>query len=113
MPVLKYKAPTYSLHTASGQAVVKLDGRSHYLGKYGSPESYSAYRRLVAEWATTKSPLASPDLLPQEVQADLRVSELLVGYLRFAEGYYVKNGWPTGEFVNMKDAVRPRRTSPQ
>ena len=48
-------------------------------------------------------------LLPKEVRSDLRVSELLVAYLDFAKGYYVKNGRPTGEFRNMKDAVRPLR----
>ncbi len=37
----------------------------------------------------------------------LRVNELLVAYLDFAEAYYVKNGRPTGEFRNMKDAIRP------
>jgi hypothetical protein len=54
MPRLKYKLPSYSLHKASGQAVVKFDGHAHYLGKYGSPESHTAYRRLVAEWTTCK-----------------------------------------------------------
>jgi hypothetical protein len=43
MPRLKNKPPDYCLHKASGQAVVKLDGRSHYLGIYGSPESQAAY----------------------------------------------------------------------
>ena len=33
MPRLKNKPPSYCLHKASGQAVVWLDGRSHYLGK--------------------------------------------------------------------------------
>jgi integrase len=45
--------------------------------------------------------------LPEEVRVDLRVNELLVAYLDFAEGYYVKNGRPTGEFRNIKDAIRP------
>ena len=53
MPKLKHRPPSYTLHKASGQAVVKIDGRSRYLGKYGSPESHAAYRRLVAEWTTT------------------------------------------------------------
>ncbi len=32
MPKLKHKPPSYSLHKASGQAVVKIDGRS-FLGQ--------------------------------------------------------------------------------
>ena len=107
MPRLKHKPPSYSLHKASGQAVVKFDGQVHYLGKYGSPESHAAYRRLVTEWTTSKRLFATPTQLLEEARADLRISELLVAYLEFAAGYYVKNGRPTGEFRNMKDAIRP------
>lgn len=107
MPKLKHKPPSYSLHKASGQAVVKIDGRARYLGKYGSSESHAAYRRLVAEWTATKRPFVTQRLMPEEVRVDLRICELLVAYLEFAEGYYVKNGRRTGEYGNMKDAIRP------
>lgn len=96
MPRLKHKPPSYSLHKASGQAVVKLDGRSHYLGAYGSPESHAAYRRLIAEWAVARPLATVPKQSPEEIRADLRVNELLVAYLEFARGYYVKDGRPTG-----------------
>ncbi len=88
MPKLKHKLPNYSLHKASGQAVVKIDGRSHYLGKYGSPQSHAAYRKVTAEWAANNGPIPTPEKAPAEIQADLRVSELLVAYLDLAEGYY-------------------------
>ena len=107
MPKLKHKPPTYSLHKASGQAVVHLDGHDHYLGTYGSPESQSAYRRLITEWAVARPLAAIPKQLPAEVRADLRVNELLVAYLEFAREYYVKDGRPTGEYRNVKDAIRP------
>ena len=107
MPQLINKPPSYCLHKASGQAVVWVDGHCRYLGKYGSDESHAAYRRLVAEWITDKRPFVTPKQLPEEVRADLRVSELLVVYLDFAREYYVKNGRPTGEYRNMKDAIRP------
>jgi len=32
------RVPTYRLHRATGQAVVTLDGRDHYLGVYDSEE---------------------------------------------------------------------------
>ena len=32
--------------------------------------------------------------------------ELLLAYLEFAEGYYVKNGEPTREQDNIREAVR-------
>ncbi len=107
MPKLTNRPPTYCFHKASGQAVVWLDGRSHYLGPYGSPESQSAYRRLITEWAVARPLAAIPKQLPAEVRADLRVNELLVAYLEFAREYYVKDGRPTGEYRNVKDAIRP------
>jgi len=44
------RVPSYRLHKSSGQAVVTLSGRDHYLGPHGTPESKSAYQRIVAEW---------------------------------------------------------------
>ncbi len=35
------------------------------------------------------------------------MAELLLAYLRFAEGYYVKNGQPTSEYTCVKAAVKP------
>jgi integrase len=40
--------PRYRRH-ATGQARVTYDGRDIYLGPYGSPESFEAYRRVHAE----------------------------------------------------------------
>lgn len=48
MPRRAGKVPAYSLHKASGKAVVRLDGKDHYLGPYGSPESHERYERLIA-----------------------------------------------------------------
>lgn len=41
--------PGLTRHQASGQAVVRIDGKDHYLGRYGSAESKSTYERLIAE----------------------------------------------------------------
>src|SRR5437763_10034569 len=41
--------PKDRLHKARNWAVVTLGGRDHYLGAYGSPESWELYHRLVAE----------------------------------------------------------------
>ena len=38
----------YSLHQASGQAYVRVDGRFVYLGKYGTHESRVRHQNLVA-----------------------------------------------------------------
>lgn len=108
MPKLKNRPPSYRLHRCSGQAIVTLNGRDHYLGVYGSPASHAAYQRLVGEWLIKGTPPMPRD--PTEagaVRGDFRINELLVAYLEFAASYYVKNGGPTGELANMKDAVKP------
>ncbi len=42
----KSHVPAYRLHKATGQAVVVVDGKSFYLGKYGTPESQAEYDRI-------------------------------------------------------------------
>jgi integrase len=39
----------------------------------------------------------------------ISIAELLVAFLRFAEGYYRKNDRPTGEVSNLRYALRPLR----
>jgi integrase len=76
--------PTYRLYKRTGQAVVTLDGRDHYLGPHGSPESHEAYQRLIAEWLQRGR--AAP---PRACEAPpLSVNELILAYWRHAEAYY-------------------------
>lgn len=72
------RVPSYRLHRPSGQAVVTLSGRDHYLGAYGSPESRDLYERLIAEW------LAAGRSARVERSPDLTVSEVIAAYLAFA-----------------------------
>jgi integrase len=46
----KNDVPSYRRHKASGQAVVTLNGRDHYLGAWNSPQSKAEYERLIGEW---------------------------------------------------------------
>ena len=41
--------PSYLLHKPTGQARVRIDGKDHYLGPYGSDESRIAYGKLIAQ----------------------------------------------------------------
>src|SRR5436305_508691 len=50
MPRLVHRNPAYRKHRASGQAVVTIDGKFHYLGPHGSRASRIQYDRLIAEW---------------------------------------------------------------
>ncbi|HMO86463.1 MAG TPA: site-specific integrase [Lacipirellulaceae bacterium] len=92
------RRPKYRRHKAKGLAVVTLDGRDYYLGEYGSPASREKYRRLVATWELAGGKAPVP-------HGETTVAEVLAAYLRFARGYYVKNGRPTNEVPMLKRAM--------
>lgn len=95
------RIPQPSRHKATGQAVVRLNGKDHYLGRYGSAEAKAAYERLIAQW------LAHGRMLPQ-TEDELSVNEVILAYDRFAEGYYKPGtGTTTGELRCIRDALRP------
>jgi len=50
VPKLKDRIPKYRLHRRSGQAIVTLNQKDHYLGSYDSESSKLEYDRLIAEW---------------------------------------------------------------
>ncbi|MCE9607327.1 MAG: hypothetical protein K8U03_20775 [Planctomycetia bacterium] len=81
------KVPSYGLHKPTGQARILVGGKSIYLGKHVSNESYETYARWVAKLAIEPEPVAlrlkSPDVLHE-----LTLNELLIRYLRYANGYY-------------------------
>lgn len=102
--------PAYCHHKASGRAVVRLNGKDHYLGEYGSPESHDEYAKAIARWRAAKT--ADSSSRPERIAAagfTLEVAEVLLLYRDFAESYYVKNGKPTKELADMKYALRPVR----
>ena len=56
MPRRSQSLPKYRKHRASGQAVVNLAGRDHYLGPHGTQTSRREYDRLVGEWMAQGRP---------------------------------------------------------
>jgi hypothetical protein len=99
------RTPSYCLHKASGQAVVRIDGRDHYLGKYATAESRAEYDRLIAEWLGNGRRLAAP-----AAEDGLAVAELILAYWRWAEGYYRdERGEPGPELENIRTALKPLR----
>jgi hypothetical protein len=42
--------PSLRRHKPTNQAVCTLNGRDHYLGKFGTKESKKAYDALIGEW---------------------------------------------------------------
>jgi integrase len=99
--------PSYLHHKPSGQARVRIDGKDHYLGPYGSPESKAKYDLLVRKHRTDR---AKADVAARvQVSNDLTINELIAAYLRHAKGYYVKNDRETPEYGNICLALKPVR----
>lgn len=95
------RGPKITRHQ-SGRAVVRIDGRDHYLGKFGTKESEVAYHNLMLRWKQT----GNTDPPAAEV---LTVRAMFARYWRFieAQGLYEKNGRPTNERSCMVQACRP------
>jgi integrase len=110
MPRSSRKVPSYCLHKASGQAVVRSDGQDVYLGPYGSPESHRRYQAVVAEWRARHAAAVAAETVPTVApRAFLTIAELVARYREFALQYYSFEGQPTREFNCMKYALRPLR----
>lgn len=89
--------PSYRHHKASGQAVVTIGGKDHYLGRHGSPESHAEYDRLIAHWRLERAGYSKA----------MSVAELVERFLNHAKTYYIKGGRQTSEYANFKRAVGP------
>lgn len=111
------RTPKYRPHS-SGQARVQIDGRVHYLGKYGSPESHAAYKRLVAEKFSEQPGSPSVEQAVAPVVGVATVCTLLYSYLTWARDYYHGEGEYTHARVIAKHMkpwlkCRTRDFSPQ
>ena len=105
-----HKIPADCRHKASGQAVVRIDFKDEYLGRYGTPESYEKYYRLIAErFPNGVQPEKSPPSPPISHTSweSVTVVELVAAYWEYVKTYYVKDGKPTSEQTSIRIALRP------
>src|SRR5690554_2745945 len=89
--------PKYRRHKHSGRALVTLNGRDIYLGRWGSPESREKYDRITGEW------LANGRRLPEAPTPEaITVGRLAADYLDHTKASYGSREW-----LNIRDALRP------
>ena len=89
--------PSYLLHQRSGQARVRINGRDHYLGPYGSRESRDRYDELVVDWLRSDG----------SDRFRLTVDDLALLFIRYVEQTYRDaEGKPTSEVGCMRQAIR-------
>jgi integrase len=82
------RQPGYLHHKPSNQAYVRLDGRCHYLGVYGCPESHRRYASLIADH-NAGDPI---DTSARDLARPLTVGELAEQYLQHeAERFGTRN----------------------
>jgi len=90
---------SYRRHKPTGQAVVTLNGKDHYLGRWNTGASRAVYDRLIGEWLAAGRELPKPE-------TDLTIAELALRYLKFAKSYYRKDGRLTGSMQIIVVALR-------
>lgn len=100
------RVPALTLHKATGQARVRLQGRDHYVGAYGTDEAQERYKQLVAEWLSGQMPPQDSSVAHTQITT---INRLIYHYLQFAKGYYVKRGSLTTGYQSMRDAARSLR----
>lgn len=110
MPRSATHVPAYTHHKPTGQALVRVSSggtrRTIYLGKYNSPESREAYRRVLAELQTV-----GPAVVATADRAGERtVNEVLLAFMRHADLHYrLADGQPTSEVKELKASIAPVR----
>jgi integrase len=94
------RKPVYGLHKATGQARTTFNGKRIYLGPHGSPESRQKFEEIFARWEAASSGRTVPAV------TTLSVGRLSLLFMQHAAVEYQKNGKPSGEYHNFKQALR-------
>jgi integrase len=93
------RIPKPSKHK-TGQAVVRLNGKDHYLGRYGSAQARANYEGLISRWLAHGRCLL-------EHQDGGSVNDLMLAYIKHAEGYYrPTDGKKSAELECLRDALK-------
>ncbi len=107
------KVPTYGLHKPTGQARCYVNGKTVYLGKYGSEESRIRFGETVGKLVSGQilDPIARTksgrNTCGESDDPGPSVAELCVVFLTHAETHYLKEGKQTSEVHILKSAMCP------
>src|ERR1700685_614656 len=65
MPRPRTNRPAYRHYRPKNLAVVRIEGKDHYLGPYGSEASYERYHRLIADSFARSGSATAPAIATQ------------------------------------------------
>lgn len=102
MPYSNLHVPTYRHRKSRDLAVVTINGKDIYLGKYNSAESRQKYDRLIQEWLASGRTLTSETPIDETAYS---IAELIVAYLEHAAVVYRKDGKPSSHLHTVEDAM--------
>ena len=92
MPSRKPSPPAYRHFKARNLAVVRIDGKDHYLGRFNSPESREKYHVLIAAWHARRiNGVAAIQSVEPSSDGPFFINPLVEAYLGFARQYYQKD----------------------
>ena len=100
----KGSLPSYRLYKRTGQAVVTIDGRDHYLGPFGSPSSKQKYAGLIRSWHQRQGQEHHVDESPV-LNDRPTIDQLILVYLKHARHYYRPNHGENKEAGCINDAL--------
>ncbi len=89
--------PGYRKHSAGKQAFVEWQGKRHYLGEYGTPESRAAYDKFIAQIMAEKAERSARAVnggaaAPVAYKTKhVVIADFLKGYLDYAAGKYARS----------------------
>lgn len=95
------REPGYCHHRPSDQAYVRINGRIHYLGKFGTEESKAKYRQLKAEYL--QSPISPKFSQSAKLPSSPTMAEVCLQYLDYAKDYYKGSK----EYGDLARAINP------
>jgi integrase len=93
--------PEYLHHRASGRAYCTVRGKTVYLGRWHSPESWAAYEEQLAAWRQAQAPGPAPHASP--ASSVLAVAAAFLAHAKRA--YLFPDGRPTSTVAGYRIAV--------